>query len=128
VTVSVLEFSVNTAALGRDAFVVTLSGEVDLHTAPAVQHALEGVIGLGGTSVALDLAEVSFVDSTMLGVLMRYHERFRALGGELVMVTQDRRVLRTFEVTGIDRLFLIERRLGDAVALILPGSTPAPAS
>jgi anti-sigma B factor antagonist len=128
VTVSVLEFSVNTAALGGDAFVVTLSGEVDLHTAPAVQLALEGVIGLGGTSVALDLAEVSFVDSTMLGVLMRYHEQLRALGGELVMVTQDRRVLRTFEVTGLDRLFTLERRLGDAVALILPGSTPAPAS
>jgi anti-sigma B factor antagonist len=128
VTVSVLEFSVNTAALGGDAFVVTLSGEVDLHTAPAVQLALEGVIGLGGTSVALDLAEVNFVDSTMLGVLMRYHERLRALGGELVMVTQDRRVLRTFEVTGLDRLFTLERRLGDAVAQILPGSTPAPAS
>jgi hypothetical protein len=30
-------------------------------------------------------------------------------------------------VTGLDRLFTLERRLGDAVAGILPGSTPAPA-
>jgi anti-sigma B factor antagonist len=118
---SVLEFSVNTAALGGDAFVVTLTGEIDLHTAPALGHALDGVVGLGGTSVALDLAEVSFIDSTVLGVLLRYHERLRDLGGGLVVVTEDRRVLRTFEVTGLDRIFAIERRLADAVATI---STP----
>jgi anti-sigma B factor antagonist len=118
---SVLEFSVNTAALGGDAFVVTLSGEVDLHAAPALEQALGGVLGLGGTSVALDLCDVSFVDSTTLGVLLRYDERFRDRGGELMVVTDDRRVLRTLEVTGLDRVLAIERRLADAVSAIVPG-------
>ena len=117
---SVLEFSVNTAALGGDAFVITLSGEVDLHTAPVLEQALEGVLGLGATSVALDLADVSFIDSTTLGLLLRYQERFRACGGELLVVTADRRVLRTLEVTGLDRVLKIERRLADAVAAIVP--------
>jgi anti-anti-sigma regulatory factor len=40
-----------------------------------------------------------------------------------VIVTDDRRVLRTFEITGLDRVFTIERRLADAVAAILPSST-----
>jgi anti-sigma B factor antagonist len=121
---SVLEFSVKTATLGGDAFVVTLAGELDLHTAPELEHALEGVVGLGGTAVAVDLAEVTFIDSTTLEVLLRYHERFRGLGGGLVIVTDDRRVLRTFEITGLDRVFTIERRLADAVAAILPDSAP----
>lgn len=116
---SVLDFSVNTAALGADAFVVTVSGEVDLHTAPAIEQALEGVLALGGTSVAVDLLEVSFVDSTTLHVLLRYNERFRALGGDLVIVTEDRRILRTFEITGLDRVFVIEQRLADAVAAVM---------
>jgi anti-sigma B factor antagonist len=119
---SVLDFSVNTAALGGDSFIITLTGEVDLYTAPSLEQALEGVVGLGGTAVALDLAEVSFVDSTVLGVLLRYHERLQNLGGELVVVTQDRRVLRIFEVTGLDRVFSIERRLADAVATITPAA------
>jgi anti-sigma B factor antagonist len=118
---TVLDFSVNTAALAEDAFIVTVSGEVDLHTAPTLEQALEGVLGLGGTSVAVDLLEVSFVDSTTLGVLLRYHERFRGLGGDLVIVTEDRRILRTFEITGLDRVFVIERRLADAVAAIMTG-------
>jgi anti-sigma B factor antagonist len=121
--VNVLEFSVNTAALGGDAFIVTITGEVDLHTAPELEHALEGVVGLGGTAVALDLSEVSFIDSTVLGVLLRYRERLHSLGGEVIVVTQDRRVLRTFEVTGLDRVIVIERQLADAVAAItLPGA------
>lgn len=118
---SVLDFSVNTAALGADAFIVTVSGEADLHTAPAIEQALEGVLGLGGTSVAVDLLEVSFVDSTTLHVLLRYHERFRGLGGNLVIVTEDRRILRTFEITGLDRVFVIEQRLTDAVAAVMSG-------
>ncbi|HEX2287901.1 MAG TPA: STAS domain-containing protein [Gaiellaceae bacterium] len=121
---SVLEFSVKTATLGGDAFVVTLAGELDLHTAPELEQALEGVVGLGGTAVAVDLAEVTFIDSTTLEVLLRYHERFRGLGGALVIVTDDRRMLRTFEITGLDRVFTIERRLADAVAAILPDSAP----
>jgi anti-sigma B factor antagonist len=116
---SVLDFSVNTAALGGDSFIVTLTGEIDLHTAPSLEQALDGVLALGGTAVALDLAEVSFVDSTVLVVLLRYRERLQNLGGELVVVTQDRRVLRTFEVTGLDRVFAIQRRLDDAVAAII---------
>jgi anti-sigma B factor antagonist len=63
---------------------------------------------------------VTFVDSTVLSVLLRYQGRFKTLGGDCVIVTDDRRVLRTFEVTGLDRSFVIERRLSDAIAGILP--------
>lgn len=116
--VSVLDFSVDTAELDGNAFVVTVSGEADMYTVPALEQALQGVVGLGGTSVVLDLAEVSFMDSTGLSVLLRHDRKFRSLGGELVIVADDRRLLRTFEITGLDRVLTIERKLAEGIAAL----------
>ncbi|HEV2712738.1 MAG TPA: STAS domain-containing protein [Gaiellaceae bacterium] len=120
---SVLEFSVRTAEVGDNAFIITVTGEADLHTAPEIDRALHGVLGLGGTATAVDLADVSFVDSTALAILLRHQRRFRGRGGDLVIVTADRRVLRTFEITGLDRVFRIEKRLADGVAVLLSDSS-----
>jgi anti-sigma B factor antagonist len=122
----VLEFSVNTAELGGNTFVITATGEADMHTAPELERALQGVIALGGTAVALDLGDVSFIDSTALGVFLSYQPRFKTRGGDLVIVTADRRVLRTFEITGLDKMFVIKQRLSDGVAAIQPNdATPS---
>ena len=121
---SVLEFSVQTAEVGENAFIVTVTGEADLHSAPELDRALHGVLALGGTGTVVDLGDVSFIDSTGLGVLLRHQRRFHARGGDLVIVTADRRVLRTLEVTGLDRLFTIEQRLADGVALLVAPSAP----
>jgi len=118
---AVLEFTVKTAELGGDAFVVTITGEADLHNAPELDRALQGVLGLGGTAVAVDFGDVTFIDSTTLHVLLRYQPRFATRGGELVIVTQDRRVIRTFQITGLDKVFRIEQRLADGVASLMNG-------
>lgn len=119
---SALDFKVYTAELDGNAFVVTAAGEVDMYTAPALEQALDGVVGLGGTSVVLDLTEVSFIDSTLLSVLLRYRDRLTNLGGKLAIVTDDRRIRRTFEITGLDRIFTIEPRLADAIRAVVARS------
>lgn len=118
---SELEFGIRTAGLNGDAFIVSLNGEADAYNASELEQALQGVLALGGTTVAVDLVEVTFIDSTVISVLLRYHGRFKTRGGDCIIVTDDRRVLRTFELTGLDKTFVIERRLSDAIAGILPG-------
>jgi anti-sigma B factor antagonist len=110
------EFDVRIAEVGGHGFVVSISGEVDLHTAPEMERELVEVLQLGGNSVVVDFAEVGFIDSTVLSLLLRYKPRFRSRGGDLVLVSDDRRILRTLEITGLDRIFRIEQRLDDAVA------------
>jgi anti-sigma B factor antagonist len=113
-----LEFELKTAVVGNDGFVVSVRGEADMHRAPELEKELLEVLELGGSSVVVDLAEVGFVDSTVLGLLLRYQPRFRARGGELVLVSDDRRILRTLEITGLDRIFHIEHRLGEAISIV----------
>ena len=111
-----LDFELKTAVVGNDGFVVSVRGEADMHTAPELEQELLEVLELGGSSVVVDLAEVGFVDSTVLGLLLRYQPRFRTRGGDLVLVSDDRRILRTLEITGLDRIFHIEHRLGEAIS------------
>jgi anti-sigma B factor antagonist len=123
--VSILEFEVKTAELGGDAFLVSAVGEADMYNAAELERALDGVVGLGGTSVVLDLTEVSFVDSTLLSVLLRYRERLMELGGKLVLVTGERGIRRTLEITGLERIFTIERRIADGIGALATSSNGA---
>jgi anti-sigma B factor antagonist len=125
------EFDVTTADLGNGTFVVSVSGEADMQTVPEIERELQGVLRLGARSVAVDLGQVGFIDSTALGLFLRFQPQFRSRGGDLVIVSEDRRVLRTLEITGLDRIFRIEQRLGEAVGGIFvddgQGAEPTPA-
>jgi anti-sigma B factor antagonist len=120
--VTILDFQVRTAQLSPESYVVSIQGELDLHTAPELEQALGTILARGGRSVVVDLVGLEFIDSAALAALLRALPRFRARGGRFLLVTEDRRVLRTLEITGLDRTFDIEPRLGNAVEQVLSAS------
>jgi anti-sigma B factor antagonist len=89
---------------GEDIFVVSLAGEHDLYTAPKVQEEFRSVIAAGARAIVVDLTETSFLDSTMLHVLLIARKELRE-GGRLLVVTNDASIKRVFEISGIDRFF-----------------------
>jgi anti-sigma B factor antagonist len=89
---------------GEDIFVVSLAGEHDLYTAPKVQEELRSVIAAGARAIVVDLTETTFLDSTMLHVLLSARNEFRD-GGRLLLVTNDATIKRVFEIAGVDRFF-----------------------
>jgi anti-sigma B factor antagonist len=112
---AVVAARVSTAQIGADAFVVSVSGELDLATVGLLERELDSVIGRGARRVIVDLSGVTFMDSVSLGALVRDAKRLRARGGECVVVADDPRILRVFEITGLDRMFGIERSLAEGV-------------
>ena len=92
------------SGLGEDIFVVSLAGEHDLYTAPEVEEALHSVIAAGARTTVVDLTETTFLDSTILHVLLRARNELRDRG-RLLLVTNDVTVKRVFEIAGIDRFF-----------------------
>ena len=92
-----------------DDVVLHVAGEFDLYSAPEFKAELAAVIATGACTVVVDLMETTFLDSTALGALVGGLKRLRADGGELSLVCSDRSILRLFEITGLDRVFTIQR-------------------
>jgi anti-sigma B factor antagonist len=107
--------SAGTAQIGADAFVVSVSGELDLASVEPLERELESVVERGALRVIVDLTAVTFIDSVSLGVLVRDAKRVRDNGGTFVLVAGDPRIRRVFEITGLDRMFRMERSLAEGV-------------
>jgi anti-sigma B factor antagonist len=96
--------------------VVSLGGEVDLYTAPELKQELHRLVGEGATRIVIDMSETTFIDSTTLGVLLSVVKRVRPEGGSVVLVCPDRNVRRIFEITLLDRVFVIVDTRDEAFA------------
>ena len=121
---TVIGFEIRTAQLTPSTYVVSVTGEIDAFTSPALEQELEWVLGDGASNAVVDLGNVGFIDSTALRVLLRALPRFSRRGGKLVLVSEDRRVLRTLEITGLDTKFAVEPKLAEAIAQFADGSSP----
>jgi anti-sigma B factor antagonist len=110
-----MNFDIKTEQLGDGAYIISLSGEVDLYTAPDFKQQLLQVIEDGAKQVIVDFSETTFIDSTTLGVLVGGVKRLRPNGGQLSLVCSDRNITKIFEITGLDRVFTIYPNRVEAV-------------
>ncbi len=88
--------------------VVHVGGEVDLATCPQLRGVLAGLIDQGIYDLVVDLEQVSFLDSSGIGVLMGAHRRLREHGGGLRLAAPSARVRRVLEVTGVTTVLPID--------------------
>ena len=86
--------------------VIAVRGEIDLHTAlkfqDAIGHAAENE-GVG--AVVVDMAEVTFMDSTALSALMRSKDALEQQEVSLRLAAPSTAVERIFSVTGFQDYF-----------------------
>ena len=100
-------FSVSSERTGAGLGIVSLSGEVDIYTAPQFKECLLGLIDTGVEKLVVDLSGVTFIDSTALGVLIGGVRRVHTAGGAMALVVTSRAVERVLSITGLDRVFTI---------------------
>ena len=113
-----MNFDISTEQVGDDLYVISLSGEVDLYTAPEFKQELLDAIGKGAKEVVVDFSSTTFIDSTTLGVLVGGVKRLRTNEGQLSLVCSDRNITKIFEITGLDRVFTIYPTREEAIATL----------
>lgn len=93
---------------------ITLSGEVDVYSAPELRTLLLDLLTQGKTNIIVDLEESSFLDSTGLGVLVGGLKRSRSQDGDLKLICTQKNILKVFEVTGLNNIFHIYPSIEEA--------------
>jgi anti-sigma B factor antagonist len=101
------QFAVTLERPTDDVAVVILAGEVDLYTAPRFREVLLQSIDDGAEHVVIDLTDVSFIDSTALGVLVSGGKRLQQTAGRLAIGCPDEKIRRILEITGLDTVFAV---------------------
>jgi anti-sigma B factor antagonist len=85
---------------------VTISGEIDLYTAPRLHSELAAVLADGMPArVVIDMSGVEFCDSTGMNVLLSCLRRVHERGGELEIASPKPAVRKILQVTGLDSVF-----------------------
>jgi anti-sigma B factor antagonist len=100
------------------AVVVRLAGELDLYNAHAVRDALLECCSEGPERLVVDLSNVSFVDSTALGVLIEARTRLANRRGFL-LAAPGLETRRALEISGLDRHFAVHDSLEAALSASL---------
>ena len=91
-----------TIGAGSHGKTIRVAGEIDLETAPELRRCF---LSLAGDAVlTVDLAEVAFLDSTAISVLIAEHKRRVAAGEQLIVTGSSPMALRLFELTAVDQV------------------------
>ena len=84
-----------------DEATLTLKGELAPHTAPLLSAELEDLAAEGVTSVVLVLADLGFIDSSGLRVVIAADRDLTERGGRLVLRSPSETVSRLLDITGL---------------------------
>jgi anti-sigma B factor antagonist len=109
-----LKLSWEHTTLGATVFAV--NGELDIYTAPELKERLASLIEGGTHQLILDLEGLEFLDSTGLGALLGALKKIRSHDGYIDIVCTQRRILRIFKITSLDKVFGIYDSASDALA------------
>lgn len=95
--------------------VVTVSGEIDVFTAPRLRQVLFDPVLCGRPRVVVDLDAVSFMDSTGVGTLVAARRWTLSRESALALVCGPGPVLRLLGLVGLDKVFEIHDSVDAAV-------------
>jgi anti-anti-sigma factor len=109
---------VRTIPLGAGVQVVSVEGELDLHTCPQLAQALKST---ESAQVVLDLTDALFIDSTTLGIIIDTSQRLRGQGRKLLVVAGNPTVARVLQLTGLDRTLAVRPALAETLEAALDG-------
>ncbi len=87
---------------------VALTGKIYSQDAAVVRDELLEEIDRGVINISIDLSELTYIDSTGLGVLVTLHKRTKEKNGKLILTGAQGLVEQLLKRTRLDKIFCVE--------------------
>jgi anti-sigma B factor antagonist len=94
-------------------YFVSVSGEIDAYTAPKLREELLPLTEGKNKVITVNLKDVSYLDSTGLGVFVGMFKQLNKNEGELKLVELSDRLKRLFNITGLSHIMSISDKAED---------------
>ena len=91
----------------NDVVVLRISGRVDTATSPDLEAAFDEAVSTA-TSVVFDCAELEYVSSAGLRVLLKAQKAMNAKGGDMKLVGVNEIVMEVLDITGFSDILTVE--------------------
>ena len=100
-----------------DSVVVAVRGEIDLHNSPELRGALLDMLNrLKPKKLILNLAQVPYMDSSAIAVLVEALQKLRRNGGKIYLTGLQPRVKGLLEIARLDTIFVLAKDEAEALA------------
>jgi anti-sigma B factor antagonist len=101
---------VSSAKQEGDLVVASIRGEIDLHNSPELRTAmLDVLLKSSPKKLVLNLAQVPYMDSSAIAVLVEALQRMRKHGGRIFLSDLQPRVKGLLEIARLDSIFVLTK-------------------
>ncbi|SDF25287.1 anti-sigma F factor antagonist [Sporolituus thermophilus] len=91
-----------TTAVKQGFLIVRISGELDMHVADEFRRQVDNALDATGLkNILLSFENVTFIDSSGLGVILGRYKRISASGGKMLAACLQPQVAKIFELAGL---------------------------
>lgn len=112
-----MEFEVHLRQAAPDVHVVEVLGDLDIDTAPALRHFLDGILEQGCRKLVVDFAKAYYIDSTGISLLLSTWNRLSERSGRLAVVCKVPRIRKVFQIVNLADVIPLVESEQEALAL-----------
>ena len=87
---------------------MSIDGEMDINTYKKVKDKLNKIIDEESIDIELDFENLSYIDSTGIGVLIGILKKLNKKEQSLVIKNAKDNIKRLFNITGLDKIFILQ--------------------
>jgi len=110
--------------------VLDVVGEIDIYTTPQFKEAVSEAIDQNKPAIVINMAQVTYMDSSGFGTLLSATKRLRPLDGALYLSGCNEAIQRMLQITRLNTIFGVYATEEEAIAAAksVPSEAASPAA